>query len=515
MKRTLAVSLFVLLFASFASAGITSAGIIPEAQAFPFVVDVNGDGLDDLLDSRDVMLAQGGGNFVKRDISLTSDESIVGWLDVNGDGLRDLLTQSRGGMYPGTIQPSRSVRIQGPGLTFGSPIVVVPVGSPDDAQFGDINGDGKDDVLLQHILFRDQRDYAAQMTLALSRGDGTFETRQTFLIPSHPQWGRAHRLLLGDMNGDGRRDIVIRTTYDLVVLLNRGNDEFSVTSRYLPLQRFATWETQLGDADRDGNLDVIMAGVRVVQAFFGDGRGGFNRISSVFLPQKRVPIAPSGAPSAYQTTAESLTFSSSPRRLMIGEFIAKGRTEILGSTFEGDIFFVAMENNRLQEVAPRISMPHLAGEVMAGSFRQRGSSDFIIFDNFIAGFPTQPKPTLFYADPASGIAPAVAAPSRSTRGRAVASPAAAPLKMNVDAKDCAADPIVRNLESDGLWVHSRGDAVLDGIVQDGTLFFRYVPTWQPWGIQGGLLATSQGGWTGSVSTSTPCGDQSVRITVDR
>lgn len=166
---------------------------------------------------------------------------------MNRDGRVDLMTKNYGGMPPSWVRgfPAQRIHIAG-----GAPL-----------------------------------EFATSVEIMLSRGDGTFEAREPFLMPSHPQWGRyGHRVLMGDLNRDGHRDAVIRTTHDLVVLMSKGGGDFEVHSRFLPMEPFGTWETDLGDVDRDGNLDVISAGARSVRVLFGDGRGGFHRIASIYLP---------------------------------------------------------------------------------------------------------------------------------------------------------------------------------------------------------------------------------------
>src|SRR6185436_20859469 len=94
MKRTLAVSLLFLAVSTLATADVTRDGFVVESREFPRVVDLDGNGLDDLVHDRYALLNQGGGTFVKTDLCLstTKFEYVVDWLDFNGDGRVDLLT---------------------------------------------------------------------------------------------------------------------------------------------------------------------------------------------------------------------------------------------------------------------------------------------------------------------------------------------------------------------------------------------------------------------------------------
>lgn len=84
MERIAAVSFIVLLFASLAAADGTRGGFVVEGYEFPHVADLDGNGLDDLIQMQFVLLNQGSGTFVKRDLGLMKDEYVVDSLDLNG-----------------------------------------------------------------------------------------------------------------------------------------------------------------------------------------------------------------------------------------------------------------------------------------------------------------------------------------------------------------------------------------------------------------------------------------------
>lgn len=48
-----------------------------------------------------MLLNQGGGTFVTRDLGLLDDDRVMDWLDANGDGRVDLLTRERRGSGSG------------------------------------------------------------------------------------------------------------------------------------------------------------------------------------------------------------------------------------------------------------------------------------------------------------------------------------------------------------------------------------------------------------------------------
>src|SRR6267142_1891113 len=73
---------------------------------------------------------------------------------------------------------------------------------------------------------------ATDVTVLRSRGDGTFDTLETFRIAASPQIVPDHRVLSGDLNHDGLPDLVIRCAQDLVILLGTGGGKFAVKTLY-------------------------------------------------------------------------------------------------------------------------------------------------------------------------------------------------------------------------------------------------------------------------------------------
>lgn len=514
MKRSVVVvALFVVgLLAPSSSAGIARVGVVADGAEFPIVVDVDRNGLDDLILDDHVLLANGGGTFTRRSLGLGVGFDVLDWLDLNGDGNIDLLTRNYDGKPPSVPGlPTYRVHLATGPMQWSTGIQVAE-DRASEPYIGDFNGDGKDDLLLQRILFENRRDVAAELTVLISRGDGTFAARTPFLIPTHPQWGNfSRRVLMGDLNGDGLRDAVIRTTSDVAILTATGEGDFTVRTRFLPSPRFGSWATALGDIDRDGHLDIVTSGMRHVHVLFGNGRSGFQRIAMAELPQSRFPAIPSFLPPELVGPT-----ANAPRSLSIGEFTASGRTQILGTTVEGDIFVVGFEKGRLQEVAPRVPTEFIHSDVYVGSFREPGSRDLYVTYNLIYG-AGHPKPGLF----STSATPVPESDFASSRGRRRAAgqpagPATALWQLAAEAQDCAAATTLHALEQDGPWLRNDSaseamDAVIDGA---GLFHFRFFPSWQPHGVQGALSPRAGGGWEGTAIAGTPCGTQHVRFVVN-
>jgi len=136
--------------------------------------------------------------------------------DVNGDGLPDLVVANYGPGVDGTGMPGVSVLLQSaatPG-TFAAPVSYqTPFGAVDVA-VGDLNGDGRPDLVVASL----DPDFTGAVSVLLQNpapaAAGTFATATVY-----PGMGQPLSVAIGDLNGDGHPDIAVADGASATVLL--------------------------------------------------------------------------------------------------------------------------------------------------------------------------------------------------------------------------------------------------------------------------------------------------------
>ncbi len=217
--------------------------------------DFNGDGKADLVTANPktgviaIRLSTGGGFSAPVEFPSCSGCTDIVSGDFNGDGKLDIAT----GNYSGVVVLPGN----GDG-TFRSPIVSVPNEPEVPLIAADFNGDG--------ILDLAWEGGTSGETL-LGKGDGTFTGGQSLI--------GADYLAVGDLNGDGKPDLVGISASNMLALvwINRGANGFEEPLQFaIPMAGPAA----LADVNGDGFPDLLVWGGSSLLVFHGNGDGTFD-----------------------------------------------------------------------------------------------------------------------------------------------------------------------------------------------------------------------------------------------
>jgi hypothetical protein len=215
-----------------------------------------------------VLRGKGGGAFeAKQDFNANAATAIA-LGDLNGDGKLDIVTSEA------------SVLLKQGGGTFTLRSDSQPRADPVSLALGDLDGDGKLDIVRTNGV-EDLGGTPNSISVLLGWGDGAFIPNADYATSSSPG-----AVALGDLNGDGKLDIVVANhgaasaIESVIVLLGRSDGTFSAKvdypSQYLAISQHNRISLALGDLNGDGKLDIIWGpDANYLGVLLGKGDGTF------------------------------------------------------------------------------------------------------------------------------------------------------------------------------------------------------------------------------------------------
>jgi len=151
---------------------------------------------------------------------------------------------------------------------FDTP-VLYPTGgaAPQAAAIGDLNGDGKMDVVVTND------EVNGTIAVLLGNGDGTLQPAVTYPAGAFPEF-----IVLADFNHDGLLDVAVTnraigTPGQVTIFLGKGDGTFQEPVAYGPFAD--AFSIAVADMNGDGNLDIVVGDVSAGSLLLGNGDGTF------------------------------------------------------------------------------------------------------------------------------------------------------------------------------------------------------------------------------------------------
>jgi hypothetical protein len=135
------------------------------------------------------------------------------------------------------------------------PYMAIPVGAPAQAvAVGDLNDDGLNDVAVVTSYVSSQQTSPADYALFvfIQEASGQLRAPRRYAIGGTPGWDLSS-VDIGDVNGDGRDDVVVARYNGILILLQNASGTLNAALSYSTPDAY---RVQIGDFNSDGRLDV-------------------------------------------------------------------------------------------------------------------------------------------------------------------------------------------------------------------------------------------------------------------
>jgi hypothetical protein len=302
------------------------------------------------LSSVDVLVGNGDGTFqpaVSYSTGLYIASIAIG--DVNGDGYPDVVATGEGAPYSQV-----AVLLNNGEGTFQTPVTYDSGGtSPSSIAIGDINADGKPDLVASNWCLTGEPCHSG-IDVLLGNGDGTFQAPVGYRTGG---W-RDNSVAIGDLNGDGIPDLAVgdwlrcdtcsKSKSDITVLVGNGDGTFQSPVHFSPgAQSNSTW-VAIGDVNGDGRPDLVTTYGNSIAVMLNS-----------FVVKTTTVLTSAPNPS---TVNQPVTFTatvSSPRPIPDGQVVtfSQGKTQLGTGTIVGGVATLTTSFPKVKSYVIKASYP--------------------------------------------------------------------------------------------------------------------------------------------------------------
>jgi hypothetical protein len=138
---------------------------------------------------------------------------------------------------------------------FALPQALAPAGHIEAVAIGDLNGDGRADVVMSRGYSADPQDFGLLLRRQLPDGSlaaaQVLDTRASYGCP-------ARSLVIGDLDGDGRQDLLVGESGCGIEIFRQGSDGVLRAAGFIDSAE--SGRLRLADLNRDGRPDLVAAG---------------------------------------------------------------------------------------------------------------------------------------------------------------------------------------------------------------------------------------------------------------
>jgi hypothetical protein len=251
------------------------------------VGDLNGDGLEDVFlggaagQSAAIYLQKPDGRFAVSaqpalELDKSCEDTASALFDADGDGDLDLYVVSGGNEAPaGSAQYQDRLYLNNGQAALSAAKSALPVetSSGSCVQVFDFDNDGKKDVFVGGRAIPGRFPEVSESMLLKNEG-GVFKNVTASLAPEFQKAGMVTDLQLGDLDGDGKTEMVVAGDWMPIMILQWNGKAFVNNTANFGLQNSTgLWRClTLADLDGDGDLDIVAGNLGLNTRFHATGK---------------------------------------------------------------------------------------------------------------------------------------------------------------------------------------------------------------------------------------------------